>query len=355
MYLKQLGIKPIYQEELIMAQAEKSNKNMNLARVIVEHKHAFKIMTDTEELSAIVSGALSHQTTERSDYPAVGDWVIVEKLNGETKAVIHKLIARQSKFSRKIAGQTTEEQVVAANIDVVFIVMSMNDDFNLRRLERYLLAGWDSGATPVIVLTKADLVDDVSSYVEVTESIAFGVEIFVVSALTGTGMDKLIDYLGEGKTGALLGSSGVGKSSLINALLDEDQMRVQTIREDDAKGRHTTTHRELIMLPSGGCLIDTPGMRELQLWDQSNRLDASFKDVESFASQCKFRDCTHTSEPGCQVKQAVEEGQLEHARLLSYFKLQKELAYLERKTNIRAQQAETKKWKQISKHVKHRK
>lgn len=355
MYLKQLGIKPNYQEELTIAQAEKPNKNIQIARVIIEHKQGFKIMTDTEELSAVVSGAYSHQIMERGNYPAVGDWIIVEKLNGEMKAVIHKLIARQSKFSRKIAGQTTEEQVVAANIDIVFIVMSMNDDFNIRRLERYLIAGWDSGATPVIVLTKADLVDDVSPYIEATESIALGVEILAVSAFTGTGIDKLINFLGEGKTGALLGSSGVGKSSLINALLDEDQMRVQTIREDDAKGRHTTTHRELIMLPSGGCLIDTPGMRELQLWDYSNQLDASFKDVEAFASHCKFRDCTHTNEPGCQVKKAIEDGQLERDRILSYFKLQKELAYLERKTNIRAQQAETKMWKRISKHVKHRK
>ncbi|WP_440896962.1 ribosome small subunit-dependent GTPase A [Amphibacillus sp. Q70] len=355
MYLKQLGVKPIYQEELAIIQEERKDKHRQLARVIVEHKQSYKILTDTEELSAVVSGAFAHQAMERADYPAVGDWVIIEKLIGEAKAVIHKLLTRQSSFSRKIAGLTTEEQIVAANVDFVFIVMSMNDDFKVRRLERYLIAAWDSGATPVIVLTKADLVDDVSSYIADAESVAFGVEIFAVSALTGLGVEKLSNYLEQGKTGTLLGSSGVGKSSLINALLAEDYMSVQTIREDDAKGRHTTTHRELILLSTGGCLIDTPGMRELQLWDQSGHLETSFQDIEELALQCKFRDCTHTSEPNCAVKQAVEKGQLEQGRLKSYFKLQRELAYLDRKANIRAQQAETKKWKQVSKQIKHRK
>lgn len=241
---------------------------------------------------------------------------------------------------------------VATNVDYVLLVMSLNADFNIRRLERYLIAAWDSGATPIIVLTKADLCEDVTDFIIEVESVAFGVDIITVSSLTGQGLEQLNSLFTEGKTAALLGSSGAGKSTLTNALLNTEQMKVSDIREDDAKGRHTTTHRELVVLPSGACLIDTPGMRELQLWDQGDSLNASFSDIEQLTENCRFRDCQHKNEPGCAVIQAVNIGELNASRLASYFKLKRELAYIEKKTNLDAQLAEKRKWKQISKSLK---
>ena len=251
-----------------------------------------------------------------------------------------------------MAGLEIDEQIVAANVDLVFLVMSLNADFNLRRLERYLVAAWDSGAKPVIVLTKADLCNDVDHYVSEVGAIAFGVEVIAVSSVTGEGLEALRDMLIEGTTAALLGSSGAGKSTLTNALLSNDKMKVSGIRDDDAKGRHTTTHRELVVLPTGACLIDTPGMRELQLWEQGDSLHASFSDIEALAENCRFRDCTHKKEPHCGIQQAIEEGTLEQARLKSYFKLQKELAFLEKKTNTETKLAQKRKGKQISKNIK---
>lgn len=230
--------------------------------------------------------------------------------------------------------------------------MSLNKDFNLRRLERYLIAAYDSGANPIIVLTKKDLCEDPSEYVDQVETIAFGVPIYTVSSFTGEGIDLLQQLLSDGHTGALLGSSGVGKSSLTNALCKENVMSVQTIRTDDDKGRHTTTHRELFQLPNGGLLIDTPGMREFQLWNNSDSLDSSFNDIETLAQHCRFRDCEHKKEPGCAVKAAIEEGTLEKDRYDSYFKLKRELAFIERKANTQAQLAERSRGKNTSKQIK---
>lgn len=245
-----------------------------------------------------------------------------------------------------------DEQIVATNVDFVLLVMSLNEDFNIRRLERYLVAAWDSGATPMIVLTKSDLSENVEQYYNEVQEIAFGVDIFITSSFSGEGIDEIRALFKEGVTGALLGSSGAGKSTLTNALYGDDKMKVSGIREDDAKGRHTTTHRELVLLPEGGCLIDTPGMRELQLWDQGESLYSSFQDIEEYSLNCRYRDCTHRSEPGCAVIHAVENGDLENSRLQSYFKLQKELAFIERKTNTQARLADQRKWKQISKGLK---
>lgn len=323
-------------------------------RVLLEHKHMYRVITESGEWLATCSGAFQHAATERRDFPAVGDWVAIEKMPGEEKGIIHSVLPRTSLFSRKVAGTTTAEQIVAVNVDVALLVTSLNQDFNVRRLERYLLAAYDSGSSPVIVLTKKDVCEDPLPYIEEAASIAYGVPIYAVSSVTGEGIDELQKLLTGGKTAALLGSSGVGKSSLTNALSGIEVMAVHDIREDDAKGRHTTTHRELIKLPLGGLMIDTPGMREFQLWDNSDSLDVSFKDVDEIADRCRFRDCEHGNEPGCAVQEALADGTLAEDRYNSYLKLKKELAFIERKADAAAQRAERNKWKQLTKEAKKR-
>ncbi|MFX3673760.1 MAG: ribosome small subunit-dependent GTPase A [Paenisporosarcina sp.] len=323
-------------------------------RVLLEHKHMYRVVTKDGEWLASLSGSFKHLAHERRDYPAVGDWIAVEKMPGEEKGIIHSILPRTSIFSRKVAGDTTIEQIVAVNVDIVFLVMSLNLDFNVRRLERYMIAAWDSGAKPVIVLTKKDVCEDPQTYVEQADAVAFGVPIHVVSSVTGEGIAELQELLKEGKTAALLGSSGVGKSSLTNALCGEEVMTVQEIREGDDKGRHTTTHRELFCMPGGGLLIDTPGMREFQMWDNSESLDSSFKDVEEFANACRFNDCQHDGQPGCAVQAALENGSLTQERYASYEKLKRELAYIERKADAVARKAELGKWKKISKDARKR-
>lgn len=352
MNLTTLGFSTYFEEQLTAFKEESKLANCVPARITLEHKHSYRVLAEEGEWLATIAGHYAYTSLAREDYPAVGDWVLVEKMAGEEKAIIHKLFERKSVFSRKVAGLEIKEQIVASNVDIVLLVMSLNADFNIRRLERYLVAAWDSGAKPIIVLTKADLCDDIPGMLREVEQVAFGVDIFVTSARSGEGIAAIQLLFTEGVTGALLGSSGAGKSTLMNALSGEEVMKVSGIREDDAKGRHTTTHRELIVLPSGGCLIDTPGMRELQLWDQSESLSSSFRDIEEFASACRYRDCTHQKEPHCAVQQAIIDGDLEHSRLQSYFKLQKELAFIERKTNVQAKLNEQRKWKQIAKGLK---
>ncbi|HWK22440.1 MAG TPA: ribosome small subunit-dependent GTPase A [Ureibacillus sp.] len=354
MNIKSLGFSTFFEEQLAKLLKEKRFENCVPARVSLEHKHSYRVVAANGEYLATVSGLYAYESMNRSEFPAVGDWVLIEKMDGEERAIIHKLFTRKSQFSRKIAGREIEEQLVATNVDLVFLVMSLNEDFNLRRLERYLVAAWESGATPIIVLTKADMCDNIDKYVREAQAVAMGVDVYVTSAYTGEGMEKIRSLFKEGITGALLGSSGAGKSTLTNALFGENKMQVSNIREDDAKGRHTTTHRELVLLPGGGCLIDTPGMRELQLWNQGESLASSFQDIEELASNCRFRDCTHNGEPGCAINKAIESGDLELSRLQSYFKLQKEIAFIERKTNTQAKLAEQRKWKQISKGQKKR-
>ena len=350
MNLQQLGFTNFFETQFQTIQTEQSTKM--IGRITLEHKHSYRVLTEQGEWLASVSGNFAYRAFSRKDYPAVGDFVLVEQMPGEERAIIHHLFERKSKFTRKMAGQAIDEQIVAANVDIAFLVMSLNADFNVRRLERYLIAAWDSGAKPVIVLTKSDLCDDVTSYIQEVETIAFGVDVIAVSAVTSDGIEQLQQMLTEGITAALIGSSGAGKSTLTNVLLMAEKMKVSDIREDDAKGRHTTTHRELVMLPTGACLIDTPGMRELQLWDQGDSLSASFSDIEQLAENCRFRDCTHKKEPHCAIRTAINEGTLEEVRLRSYFKLQKELAYIEKKANTDALLAEKRKFKQSSKSSK---
>lgn len=331
-------------------------QGFTVGRVMLEHKRIYRVETENGEYLAEVSGKYRFEAESREDYPAVGDWVVLSERPSERKATIQALLPRFSKFSRKAAGLTTEEQIVAANVDTVFLVQSLNYDFNARRLERYLIMAWESGATPVIVLTKADLCEDVAARIKDVEAVALGVPVFAVSVKDETGLEELAPYFTTGKTVALLGSSGAGKSTLTNFLLGEEKQVIQEVRGDDDKGRHTTTYRELYLLPTGGLVLDTPGMRELQLWEADGAtVGQSFQDVEELAEQCYFRDCKHENEPSCAVREAIREGTLEEARYQSYVKLQRELAYLERKTNKRAQLAEKDKWKKISTSVKSKK
>lgn len=295
------------------------------ARVAIEFNHIYRVITADGELQAQLAGRLRHQALGRYALPAVGDWVAVRRNPGEDTAVIEGVLPRRSKFSRRAAGELTEEQVVAANIDTVFLVSALDHEFNPRRVERYLLLAAHSGATPVVILNKADIAGPhVADAVELIGESARGVAVLALSAKTGEGLDALQPYLGAGQTVALLGSSGVGKSSIINTLAGEEVLRTRAVRASDSRGRHTSTHRQMVRLPGGALLIDTPGMRELQLWDVGESVQETFDDIAEIAAGCRFRDCRHRQEPGCAVKAAVAAETLPAARLEAYLKLEAE-------------------------------
>ena len=303
-------------------------------RVAVQHRGAYGVYTEAGEASAEVAGRLRHEAAGTGELPAAGDWVALEQPPGAVRGVIHALLPRRTKLSRNVAWAETDEQVIGANVDVVFVLTALTGDLSLRRLERYLTTIWESGAEPAVALTKADLCDDVVSALVAAESVAIGVPVHVVSSVTGLGVDEVRAYANGSRTIAFLGSSGVGKSTLLNRLLGEEVQTVQEVRSD-GRGRHTTSRRELVLLPGGGLVLDTPGMRELQLWDADAGIDAAFEDVEQFALACRFSDCRHEREPGCAVLAAVDEGTLELDRLRSWRKLQRELRALELKQNQR--------------------
>ncbi len=320
-------------------------------RVAIEFNHIFRVLLEQGEMEVTVSGRLKHQATRRSELPAVGDWVVVRRRTAESGDIVG-VLPRRSWFSRKMAGNITDEQVVAANVDVAFIVMGLDGDYNLRRLERYLILARESGASPVVLLTKTDLAADLPAAIADAVALAPDVPLHALSPRHNQGVEHVAEYLRPGRTAALLGSSGVGKSTIINRLTGDESRRTRDVRDSDSRGRHTTTHRELVLLPGGGLIIDTPGMRELQLWDVSEGVAETFDDVETLAADCRFADCRHRDEPRCAVKAAVAEGRLDQSRLDSYLKLQNEVAFLARQQDERALLEEKRRSKVMNKALK---
>jgi ribosome biogenesis GTPase len=327
--LASLGWTPALEDEFAPHAAD----DFEPARVAVEHRGAYVVYTARGECPAELSGRLRHTADERGDLPAVGDWVAVTPTE---PAMVQAVLPRRTKFSRMAAndhGQTIE-QVVAANVDVIFLTAGLDGDLNIRRLERYLTLGWESGADPVVVLTKSDLCDDVEAALYEVASVAIGMPVHAVSNLTGEGIETLRPYFAAGRTVAALGSSGVGKSSLVNRLAGEELMAVGDLRAD-GKGRHTTTNRQLLLLPDGGLFLDTPGMREIRLWDSDEGLESAFDDVAAAAALCRFNDCSHEAEPDCGVRAALAAGTLDEERYVSWRKLQGELLHLAMKQDSR--------------------
>lgn len=297
-------------------------------RVLLQHNKIYVVRTEAEELEAEPTGRLRFHARESADMPAVGDWVALRRrAEDPTRAKIHEILPRKSKFARKAAGRETEEQVVAANVDTAFLVSGLDHDYNPRRVERYLIMAWESGAAPVVVLNKADVVEDAEERREEIERVAPGVPVLLLSAKRGEGVEQLEPYMGRGRTVALLGSSGVGKSTIVNRLLGSDVQRIQEVRLHDARGKHTTTHRELFVLPGGGLVLDTPGMRELQLLVSERGLRETFEDIEEIAADCRFTDCRHENEPGCAVRESLEGGTLDAERYENYRKMQAEMRH----------------------------
>lgn len=335
------------------AQWAAEDRGTNLAaRVIQQQRGAWRIAGETCELWAEPSGKLRLAAANGADWPAVGDWVAAELTEPGSRGVIESVLPRKSCFVRKEAGRKLEQQVIAANVDVALLVCAMDGDFSTRRLDRYLAQCWESGARPVVVLNKADICLATRERVEEVQRIGLGAEVFAVSATTGVGMDQLQQILTPGLTFVLLGSSGVGKSTLVNRLLGQRLQTTQPVREGDGKGRHTTTAREIFVLPEGALLMDTPGMRELQLWDAQEGVSQAFSDIDELAGQCKFRDCSHKAEPGCAVLAAVEGGTLDAGRLESRRKLLGEEDFLRRKLDASAKAEYTERVKVLHRGVK---
>jgi ribosome biogenesis GTPase len=327
------------------------SQGLRPARISKEHKNIYLAIDEDGELSAEVSGKYRYQTDSKGQFPSVGDWVAISR-HDNNKAIIHALLPRKGAFVRKEAGARTNDQVIASNIDTVFVVCGLDGDFNPRRIERYLTLIYDSGAMPVILLNKRDLCDDFETKVGEVESLAIGLSVYAISAIEGFGLDNLKSHLVKGNTTAFIGSSGAGKSSIINRLLGDERLRVNSVREDDSRGKHTTTHRELIVLQDGGIVIDTPGMREIQVWGEQQGLKQVFDDIEGLAAECRFRDCNHQKEPGCAVREAIDSGLLDTGRFQSYLKLKKEHEYLAARQVMKASSIERLRWKQISQSIK---
>lgn len=336
--LEELGWSEFFEAQLTQEEKESSLP----ARVAEESRGAHLVYSEAGEIPAEISGRLRFSAKSRAELPAVGDWVIVDWRRTAKRAVIHRVLTRKGRFSRKVAGKTTEEQIVAANVDTVCLVSALNCEFNLRRMERYMSMAWESGARPVMVLNKSDLCTDIGAARREAEGTSPGVKVVVTSAATGKGVEELRELVRAGGTTAMLGSSGVGKSALTNVLLGVERQKTGEAREVDDRGRHTTTSRHLMVVPGGGILIDTPGMRELQLWNSGLGIVRAFQDIEELANDCKFRDCRHDGEPGCGVQRAIEDGQLDEDRLANLRKLQREQQFLEGKQNAALRAERTK-------------
>lgn len=349
--LKNYGLDERFEQEATLC------NGLFIARVTEQHRELYKVMSECGEIEASVSGKLAYHADGQTSFPAVGDWVMIDRVDRSTgNAIIHHILRRKSVLARQAAGTENAGQVIAANIDTIFICMSLNADFNIRRIERYLTIAWDSMATPVIVLTKSDLCIDLPEKLDEIASVSIGVDVISCSSENGDGYEAINAYIGQGKTIAFVGSSGVGKSTLINRLMGQDLLATKNIREDDDKGRHTTTHRQLLLLPNGGIVIDTPGMRELQIY--TGDLSKTFEDIEEIAARCKFGDCSHGTEPGCAIREAIKNGTLPEKRFESYQKLQREISY----AGLNSRQLENEKinrmfggkgeMKRVKKHIK---
>lgn len=348
MELKQLGWSSFFEHQL----AQYCHTDLVPARVTEELKGFLRVRSALGESLAETRGKVHYQAENRADLPAVGDWVMITNREAG-RARIQSILRRRSKLSRKIAGRQPREQILATNLDTVFVVTSFNRDFSPRRLERYLALVSDSGARSVILLNKADLCLDPSPYLDEINQVALGTPVHVLSALEELGLETLHQYLAPGETATFVGSSGVGKSTIINALVGLDCLPVQPIREGDDRGRHTTTSRQMLFLRDRGIVIDTPGMRELQLLDNQQGVRHAFPDIAQLAQACKFRDCRHGGEPGCAVEDAVLNGVLDRDRLANHHKLLAELHYQERKLDPVAARKEKQKWKKIHKAMRH--
>jgi ribosome biogenesis GTPase len=322
---------------------EELEDNLVPGRVAAQHRGEYVVWTEAGEVRAKIAGRLRYERSVGGELPTVGDWVA---LHGAT---IQRVLPRRSAFRRKAAGFDSVDHVLAANVDIAFLLTALDDDFSPRRMERYLTSAWESGAQPIVVLTKSDLCADVEAALLATESVAIGAPVCAVSNVTGDGLDLLASHLPAAHTAVLLGSSGVGKSTLLNRLAGTELMRTASLAADGT-GRHTTTHRELVRLRSGALVIDTPGLRELQLYEGD--IDTSFQDVEMLAAECRFRDCAHTREPGCAVLAAVDDGRLELDRLRSWRKLQRELAAIAARTDRRLRLERKRRWKRHARSIR---
>jgi len=346
--LQELGWNSFFEQKFAPFQA----KGFEVGRVAIENRGSYLVYTPQGDFQAEIAGKLQFKAASAVNLPKVGDWVVMSTFPQNGKAIIHELLPRQSKFSRRAPGRNASEQVMATNINVIFVMQSLDGDFSPRRLERYLAMIYEGGITPVILLSKSDLCEDVPAKIVAATFVAPGVEVWALSPQLDEGVDKVRQYLKHGLTFALIGSSGVGKSTLVNRLLGQEVQKTAEVRASDSKGRHTTTHRELILLPEGGLLIDTPGMRELQLWEGHEGITETFNDVEDLVKQCRFSDCGHTNEPGCAVLAALAKGELSQSRYQSYLRLQRERAILEQSEADRRRKA--KDFKRLTKQINQR-
>jgi ribosome biogenesis GTPase len=346
--LEELGWGPFFAE----AWEPFAARDLVPARVVVTHVRDVRVRTATAERLAGLAGRLRLASRAPEERPAVGDWVALRPREGTGRTLVDAVLPRRTAFVRRAAGDHTVQQVLAANVDTVFLVMGLDRDYNPRRIERALVLAWESGAEPVIVLNKADLCDDVEGRRAEVQSAAPGVPVCTLAAKRSEGLETLVPWLRRGRTVALLGSSGVGKSTIVNRLLGEERFRTREVRESDQRGRHTTTHRELVTIPGGGLLVDTPGLREIQLWATEEGLATAFEDIERLSARCRFRDCAHEAEPNCAVRSAVEEGTLAPERLASFHKLRAELRSLEIREDPERLRAERARWRTMVQSVR---